>query len=403
MNYLLKLKRFLAFAHDVLASCLVWILSYFLRFNFEIPQIYLNSMLDTLPWIIAIQGVFFLIFGLYRGLWRFASLVDLRRIIFSVLSSIFIITALMFMLRFTFVVPRSVLVMDPLLLILVMGGSRFIYRAVQEYEVYGIKVGVGEPVILIGSGVAGVTLARELAMGDRWRVLGILDNDKSIQGREVSGVKILGQVESLPKLKDKFGINKVIIAGSDLTQFERREIIQIASKLELEVLTVPLMDDLISGKLSISNVRPFQVEDLLGRDQVDLDATGLDNLIRGKVILVSGAGGSIGSELCRQISRFHPAALICLDISEYALYQLEQDLTCAGRVSSFYIVADVRNEKRLTEIFRQFKPAIIFHAAAYKHVPMMENFNVAEAFFNNIMGTYILAKVAKKLDVEKFV
>jgi len=399
-----NVKRLLAFSHDAIASVFAWYLAYALRFNFDVPVDHLAVMKLCLPGVVLIQVIGFYFFGLYRGIWRFASVVDLQRIVMSVVITTLIVTATLFMLRSNFVVPRSVLVIDPAILILMMGGSRFVYRAIKEHQLYGLKATRGEPVIIIGAGHTAITLAKELSQGDEWRVVGLLDEDQSLYGREVSGFKVLGGVSSLARQYQRFGFKNLIIAAPNLNHLDRRSILDSAASLDLEVLTVPTVDDLISGRLSVSQIRRVDVEDLLGRDAVELDNSGLKELISGRAVLVSGAGGSIGSELCRQVVRFNPSHLICLDISEYALYQLEQELSGQGlSVGLIYVVGDVKNTARLDKLLAQYQPKVVFHAAAYKHVPLMENENVSEAFNNNVLGTYTLAKACKHAKVEKFV
>jgi FlaA1/EpsC-like NDP-sugar epimerase len=399
-----NLKRCLAFSHDALAAAIAWYLAYQLRFNFEVPAEHLSVLKICLPGVVLMQVIGFYLFGLYRGIWRFASVLDLQRIVISVGLATILVTAGLFMLRSDFVVPRSVLILDPILLILMMGGSRFVYRAFKEHQLYGLRASRGEPVIIIGAGPTAVTLAKELAQGDQWRVVGLLDDDQSLHGREVSGFRVLGNMSSLQKVYQRFGFTNMIIAAPDLGHADRRAILEAASTIDVEVLTIPAFDDLISGRLTVSQIRPVDVEDLLGRDAIDLDNSGLQQLIHAQSVLVTGAGGSIGSELCRQILKFKPRQLVCLDISEYALYQLEQGLGGMGAsVELIYVVGDVKNEARLEILFEHYKPKVVFHAAAYKHVPLMENNNVSEAFHNNVVGTYTLAKVAKDAKVDRFV
>ena len=185
---------------------------------------------------------------------------------------------------------------------------------------------------------------------------------------------------------------------------DRRKALNAAKELGLQVLTVPAIDDLISGRVSVSEIRPVDVEDLLGRDAVVLDNFGLQNLMSGNVVMVTGAGGSIGSELCRQVLRFNPSLLICFDISEFALYQLEQTLSAVGsNIKLLCVVGDVKNRSRLDKLLDKHQPKVVFHAAAYKHVPLMENDNVSEAFNNNVLGTYTIAQACKAANVQKFV
>jgi FlaA1/EpsC-like NDP-sugar epimerase len=398
------IKRLLAIFHDVVASATAWVLAYQLRFNFEVPAEHLAVMYACITGVVVVQMASFFSFGLYRGIWRFASVIDLQRIILAVVFSSLTLAALHFVLQLSFAVPRSVLLIDPALLILLMGGSRFVYRAIKEHQLYGLGASKGDPVVILGADQMALSLAKELSQGSDWRVVGMLTNDKSLHGREMSGIKVLGATSDLLKIQSRFGLSRLIIAQPLLSHQERRSIVSQAEALGIEVLTIPAADDLLSGRLNISQVRPVDVEDLLGRDVVSLDNSGLQKLIVGNAVLVSGAGGSIGSELCRQIVKFIPSQLICLDISEYALYQLEQELSGKGLSTQLvHVVADVKHEARLDKLLAQYKPKVVFHAAAYKHVPLMETDNVSEAFNNNVLGTYTLAKACKKAKVDKFV
>lgn len=396
-------KILLAFLHDSFTVIFSWLLAYCLRFNFTIPDEQIMPMLLALPAILLISMLTFFFVGLYRGIWRFASIVDLKRIIVSALLANFILIAFFYMYKEIGIIPRSVLVIHPLLLILAMGGSRFIYRTIKEHQLYGIKASVGEPVVIIGSDQNSITIAKELNLTSDWRVIGILNNDQSLHGRELGGTRILGSINQLSEIKERFDIRKAIIASTEFNLNSQREIIEAASNLNIEVLTIPLIGDLVSGRLNISQIRPVEIEDLLGRDKVDLNNSGLQKLIKNKAVLISGAGGSIGSELCRQIIKFNPKILICLDISEIALYNIEQEFLNLKFKNNIYVVADVKNKERLKEIFHQFKPEIVFHAAAYKHVPLMETYNVSEALINNAIGTYHLAQIAKDFQVSKFI
>ena len=398
-----KIKITLAFLHDFLAVIFSWFLAYALRFNFSIPDDNLQVLYSALPTILLISSFCFYFIGLYRGIWRFVSITDLKRIIVSSLLATFISIVFFFMFKEIVTIPRSILVIHPLLLIIMMGGSRFIYRTIKEYQLYGLKACLGEPVIIIGSGQNAILIANELNLTSDFRVIGILNDDEDMHGRDLAGTTILGSINQLSKFKERFNIRKIIIASAELTHDERREIIEMAADLNIEILTIPLMGDLVSRRLNISKMRPVEIEDLLGRDKVELDNSGLKKLIKNKTVLISGAGGSIGSELCRQIIKFNPKTLICLDTSEIALYKIEQEFFNLKFKNNLYIVADVKNKERLREIFNNFIPEIVFHAAAYKHVPLMETYNVSEALINNAIGTYHLAQIAKDFKVNKFI
>ena len=398
-NHLLS---FCARLHDLVAVCLAWMIAYALRFNFDIPAEHAAIMWQSLFPVLLIQQLSFSVFGLYRGIWRFASLPDLKRILNAVISAALLIATISFMLRGYLVVPRSVLVISPCLSILFLGGSRFFYRYLKDHQLYRISSSQGEPVIILGAGEAAISLVKELGLSERWQVVGLLDDDTSLHGREILGVRVYGLVSQLERFARKLAVAHVIVAMPSVRHEARRVAIESVNALGLSVLTVPAIDDLMSGRLNVSQLRPVDVEDLLGRDAVDLDQTGLSQLILDQVVLVTGAGGSIGSELCRQILKYQPKTMVCYDLSEFALYQLEQELghTAVNFVS---IVGDIKNAQRISRLLAKYAPRAVFHAAAYKHVPLMETDNVSEALLNNVLGTYTLAQACQIAGVEKFV
>ena len=404
MKLRLNARTALAFFHDIVASSVAWYIAYLFRFNFEIP-IEQSILMTQVIFIITPLNIFLFIgLRLYRGTWRFASLLDLKRIFLVITISAFVLVTILFMLGITIRVPRSVLILYPILLILIMGGSRFLYRIIKENNLYRVKSKEGKPVVIIGTGQTAITLAKELAQNNAWNVVGFLEEDQSLFGREISGFKVLGGLDNLAEKSKIFGFKNIILATQKLKHENRRGILSSAAKIGLEILTVPTTDDLISGRFTVSQVRPINLLDLLGRDTVDLDISELQKLITKSSVLVSGAGGSIGSELCKQILRFKPKQLICLDISEQSIYHLEQELDQFNiHTSLSYHVGDVRNVSRLDKLFTKYRPKVVFHAAAYKHVPLMENNNVLEAFNNNVLGTFTLAKASKKVKVEKFI
>lgn len=403
-QFLTNLRSFGAFAHDVVVAFIAWSLSFLLRFNFEVPSNFYTHLYETVFWVVLLQSAVFVMFGLYQGVWRFASIPDLKRIIKAVVVAATAVAALLFMINPPVVVPRSVLILDPILLVLLMGGSRFAYRAWKEYWLYGVSRLQGEPVILVGAGELAVALLKDLARSKQWRVVGLLDQDKTMHGRLLMGVRVLGTVEQLPEIASKFDVTHIIIALPPEAHLSRREAVTLASANALTALTVPAFDDLMSGRVSVSQIRKVDVEDLLGRETVRLDNQGLQQLLANATVMVSGAGGSIGSELCRQILKFKPSRLVCFDISEYALYRLEQELLKdADIVELIFVTGDVKNKQRVERLLSEYQPKVVFHAAAYKHVPLMETHNVAEALSNNVIGTHVMASAAMLANVEKFV
>ena len=398
------INTLIAMLHDVLAAGLVWWLAYLLRFNFDIPEVYRNDHWYTMLWVVPMQGFVFWLSGLYRGIWRYASVADLRRIFFAVLASTALITLTLLLFRFKSVVPRSVLIIDPLLLMMVMGGSRLLYRLWKENLLVGDIHLRGEPVLVLGAGQAGISLAKELARSNAWHQVGFLDDEAGNQGRSINGIKVLGKLDSLPRWAHRYGVKQIIIAMPSATHQVRKQIIDLANQSDIKALTVPSFDDLLSGRVAISQLRPIELDDLLGRDPVHLDEAGLHELLADKVVLVTGAGGSIGSELCRQIIRFKPGALLLFEASEFALYNMEQELSSAfPQLKLICLAGDVRDASRVEQVFAEFKPSVVFHAAAYKHVPLMEHQNVWQAVRNNVFGTWCVASTAQRHFAAKFV
>lgn len=404
-NSLRRLLVPLAILHDMVAACLVWIATYALRFNFSIPDQFHQSMLMLLPVVMLIEISTFYYVGLYRGIWRFASIPDLKRIIKAVAVSSVLLSLGVLSLQPELIIPRSVLVMNPMLLILFMGGSRFAYRAWKERRLFNGTAILGKPVIVIGVEDASFNLIKELSKSSEWRVVAMIDPHNKLVGREIMHTKIEGALEDIASIVLRHGCQHCMIAMPGSRHEKRRQAVEAARKVEgMEVLTLPAMSDLISGRISLSQIRKIEVEDLLGRDVVQLDTHGLSSMLANKVVLVSGAAGSIGSELCRQILSFHPAQLICLDISEYALYTLQQEFSqWVTDTELVYFVADVKNQTRIQRILQSHQPDVVLHAGAYKHVPMMEHFNVVEALQNNAHGTYQIAAACQAAGVPTFV
>ena len=400
----LDLRTLLAMLHDFAAAAFAWSLAYLLRFNFEPPPHFIDEMLHTLIWVVPLQSIIFWRFGLYRGLWRYASVTDLRRIFLAVLTAAALIPLVLWMFRISAVIPRSVLVIDPALLLLLMGGSRFIYRLWKEHGFYrNLKLNV-EPVLVLGASDAAVGLSKELARSRDWRLVGFLDDNVDKHGRVLNGIKVLGALDSLPQWTERMSVKQAIIAMPSASHQVRKRAIEICNQARVKVLTVPSFDDLLSGRVAISQLRAVELDDLLGRDPVQLDAAGLHELFTGKTVLVTGAGGSIGSELCRQIINFKPRTLVMFELNEFALYNMEQEMTAKfADLDIVCLIGDVRDAARLDQVFSEYKPAVVFHAAAYKHVPLMEQHNAWQAIRNNVLGTWSVATAAQRHDVEKFV
>ena len=397
-------RRVLVLVHDVAAVAAAWLLAYLLRFNLELPEAFASGMLDRLPWVMALYGASYLLLGLYRGLWRYASLPDLQRILVAVG-----VAALAVPTFFTFVslagrdVPRTVYVLSPLLVLAIMCASRIAYRAWREGRLLPVVAKpMSTPVLVLGAGAAASALIKDLASSRRWRVVGLLDDDPAKHGAEIHGVKIVGAIAQVGAVAETLRVEQAIIAMPSATHGERKRAVDFCAEASVEVMTVPSLSDIVSGNVSVSALRPVELDDLLGRDPVSLDDAGLHAFLEGKTVLVTGAGGSIGSELCRQIARFAPARIVLFDASEYALYSIDQELAGRG-VPVVPAIGDAKDERRAAEVFAAWRPQVVFHAAAYKHVPLMEEANAFEAVRNNVLSTVVVARQALAHGAEKFV
>ena len=398
-------RNWMALVHDAVAAAIAWYLAYWLRFNTEIPQFNIPNMVGAMLWVVPLQALIFFSAGMYRGMWRYASVPDLQRIAMAAGLSILAIAMVLLLLPPQQPpVPRSVILLDPILLILLLGGSRLGYRIWKERRLRNVLGSPGMPVVILGAGDAAADLLKNLARAGDWRVLGLFDDDPTKRGRQIQGVNVLGALEDLVGVVPGLGVERAIIAMPSASHQSRRHALEICRRAGVQALTVPSYQDLMSGKVTVSQVRNIELDDLLGRDPVLLDESRLQEWIRGRSIFVTGAGGSIGSELCRQIARFEPARLVLYEHNEFALYRMEQEF--AGKYPAIElncVIGDVKNAARVAEALTAYRPQLVFHAAAYKHVPLMEEDNAWEAIQNNVLGTWRVAEAAIAHGVEKFV
>ncbi|MBI1395519.1 MAG: NAD-dependent epimerase/dehydratase family protein [Betaproteobacteria bacterium] len=392
-----------ALLHDIAACAAAWLLAFLLRFNFDMPPEFAVSMWTKLLWVVPLQTAIFWRLGLYRGLWRYASITDFRRIVASAAMGAMAIAIVLFFfqLRET---PRSALVLYPILLVSVMAGSRVAYRAWKEGHLVPLSRLDAKRAIVLGAGSAAARLLETVARSRDWVVVGLLDDDPRKYGREIHGVKVIGRLDDLPSLARTLNLEQAVIALPGQAHTARKRAIDLCREAGVAALTVPSYEDLVSGRVSLSAVRKVEVDDLLGRDPVELDASGLQQWLQGRVVMVTGAGGSIGSELCRQIARYEPSRIVLFELNEFALYTIEQEFAARpGPVRVTCVLGDVRDEVRLRAVMDEWRPAVVFHAAAYKHVPMVETGNAWEGIRNNVLGTWRTARLAREYAVEKFV
>jgi FlaA1/EpsC-like NDP-sugar epimerase len=399
------MRRLIVFAHDVAAAGLAWVAAFWLRFNFDIPGEYNALMFRLLPCELGVYAALFLVLGLYRGLWRYASLPDLQRIAVVVGIGALAVPAVVTFLSIGLPVPRTVYVLTPLLLGVVMGGSRLAYRVWREGRLVPLITRLqATPVLVVGAGTAAAALVRELAMSSQWRVVAMLDDDIRKHGAAVAGVKIYGGIERVGEIAQALGVSQAVIAMPSATHQQRKRALDLCAKADLEVMTVPALSDIVSGRVSVSALRAVELDDLLGRDPVELDDAALHSFLAGKSVLVTGAGGSIGSELCRQIARYAPAHILLFDASEFGLYSIEREFhDRLPHVKVAAVIGDAKDARRIAEVLARHRPQVVFHAAAYKHVPLMEEENAFEAVANNVLTTITVARAAQHAGASKFV
>jgi FlaA1/EpsC-like NDP-sugar epimerase len=401
----MKLRRLVVFAHDVLAAGLAWIAAFWLRFNFDVPADYEELMLESLPWVVGIHAAIFWVLGLYRGLWRYASLPDLQSIAMAIGIAALAVPAAFALVRMGIFIPRTVYVLTPVLLGLVMSGNRLAYRAWREGRLLPILTKPqSTPVLVLGAGMAASGLLKDIAMSGRWRVVGMLDDDAKKHGAAVGGVKIYGGIDRVGETAKSLGVSQAVIAMPSASHQQRKRALDLCAEADLQVMTVPALTDIVSGRVSVSALRAVELDDLLGRDPVELDDAALHSFLDGKTVLVTGAGGSIGSELCRQIARYAPVRLVLFDLSEFALYSIEQEFRDRfPRLMVAAVIGDAKDARRVSEVFARYRPQVVFHAAAYKHVPLMEEDNAFQAVVNNVASTLTVAQAAQQEGATKFV
>ncbi|WP_305043822.1 polysaccharide biosynthesis protein [Geoalkalibacter sp.] len=382
-------------------------LAYLLRFDFQIPAAQWRVIGELLVPLLAIKLLIFTRFGMSHGWWRYVSLADVFDVFkANLVASLALLVYVVFVHGLTGV-PRAVLVLDGILCFLLSCGVRFLTRAFREnyFPRLRSKEAGTARVLIVGAGQAGQMLAREVRANPAIKktVVGFIDDDPLKFKRRFQGIAVLGGQEQLAELCRKERVQEVIIAIPSASGKQLRRIVERCQGAGVDCKTLPGVGDLIEGRVSIQQVRPVDVEDLLGREAVRIEVDRIKAFLGGKRVLVTGAAGSIGSEICRQVARFGPAKLVLFDNAESPLFFVEKELgECFPDIPIAAIIGDVRYRARVEAIFDEFQPQVVFHAAAYKHVPMMEH-NPAEAANNNVRGTKIVADAAHEFKVESFV
>ncbi|HME94544.1 MAG TPA: nucleoside-diphosphate sugar epimerase/dehydratase [Methylomirabilota bacterium] len=376
-------------------------LAFWLRFDGTIPDGYWALWLDTIPWLVVLRGLTFVPFHIYEGVWRYVGIRDLRAILGGVFSSTVVFYVLIHGLLGLSNYPRSVFLVDSVFLVFLVGGIRVGWRFYREYQ----PGGKGTRVLIFGAGDAGQAIAREIHAGGQHGYLpvGFVDDDRAKAGQRIHGVPVLGTRNDLPRIIAEARPSEVLVAIPRATPGVLRAVVKALEPYKLPIKALPHLRDILDGRVTLNDVRRLEVADLLGRAPVGLDPQNVSHLVEGKRVLVTGAGGSIGSELSRQVAALRPSSLVLLERYENALWALERSLAGAqAGVDVYPIIGDVTDEGRIDEVLRERRPQVILHAAAHKHVPLME-LNPCEAIKNNVKGTRIVGEAAVRHGVDRFV
>ena len=398
------IRALAAALHDGIALCVAFVIATVLLDVDGVSPLDSRELYLSFAVAVPIQVTINFLFGIYQGIWRYTSLPDIQRIVFAVLCGSVAISMALHVGGIDNHFGYREYILYPLFLVALMSLSRMAFRSFKEWSLYGRGGEQGTAVIILGAGDAAVGFVKELSRSHEWRAVGFLDDDEKKRGRLLHGVRVLGSIEELQRFAQRLKLRHAIIAMPSVPYQVRRRVVEICKRAGVAVLTVPTLNNVMGAKGGPARIRKVAVEDLMKREPVTLDDAGLHDLLTNQVVMVTGAGGSIGSELCRQIAAFQPAMLILYEMNEYGMYKIDEELReLFPEIPVASIVGDIKNARRVNQVMHQYSPSIVFHAAAYKHVPLMEETNAWEAVRNNVLGTYLVARAAIDCGVKKFV
>ena len=394
-------RLFIILVDMLLISC-AWLVAFLLRLNLNglsMPNV--QMIVFYAPLVVLGQVLINYWFGIHRGSWRFCSMNDLTRIIQAASAGVFLTVMILFLKLHTAIIPRSIPFIYGLLLVVFLGGARLLYRKKCEYS---LDAPIQQRVLVIGAGAAGESLVRDLLRNKHggYKPVAFIDDSPLLHHREIHGIRVYGQSAKLASAIKRLNIELIIIAMPSISSKEMQRIVGLCEKTGLPFRTVPSIKDLTSGRLTLDALRNVSLEDLLGREQVNLDWADIANTIQDKVVLVTGGAGSIGSELCRQIIRLSPRKLVIVDNNEFNLYTIDMALQEQKGLSYLPVLLDVTDREGIRQLMLTERPQIVFHAAAYKHVPMLEQ-QIRCAIKNNVIGTQVLAEEAVASGVGHFI
>lgn len=397
-------RPILVLCAHVLLWCVAWAIAFLLRFDFKVPDAY--RALEYTGWVVPlifVRASLFARFGLFHGILRYTGVRDLEDLARATLIGSALLGLAVYLGGITGF-PRSILIIEALLAMLLTGGMRYAMRMLASSAARPVSESVRR-VLVVGAGDSGEMLLREMtrSLGHRYAVVGLLDDDPAKLGARIHGVPVLGNIDEARSYASKLQVQEIVIAIPSASGKEMRRILDRCQMPGIEIRTLPSIADLIGGRVTVNQIREVAIEDLLGRKPVKLDSKTISEVIQGQVVLVTGAGGSIGSELCRQVCRFGPRQLVLVEQAENALYEIHRELRERfSAVDLVPAVADVCDAERIRGLMTGYRPHLVLHAAAHKHVPMMEA-NPGEAVKNNVGGTRVVANAAHEAGVTRFV
>ena len=408
---LISKNLFVLILADIVLLAIAYFLAYIVRFEAHVGASELLVIKQTIVPILLCKLVVFYFFNLYRGMWRYTGIVDLLNVIKAVfVSSLIIITVVLMLSRFQGF-SRSIFIIDAVFSLILIAGIRLAIRFLLSTATFslnknGINSNEHKKMIIIGAGDAGEKVVREIYDNPRMkcRIVGFVDDDKNKVGKQIHGIKVLGRINELKEVAKKSkGVDEILIAAPSAVGKNMRRIVEICDATKIPYKTLPGMGEIIDGKVSIKTIRDISYKDLLGRPPVQLENDKISEFLKNKCVLITGAGGSIGSELCRQICKYGPSLVVLFDAGESNLYSIQMELKHVVTYLKYRAVLGRIQDKALVdEVFRKYRPDVVFHAAAYKHVPLVER-NPWEAVYSNIIGTDILVKAAIAHKVDRFV
>lgn len=400
-------RRFPIILHDICMVALAWAFAIIIRYDWPLFPDVEAVFWQTLPIVVSVQSVMLWYSGLYKGIWRFTSMPDLATILRAVTFGILAIVLVLVLINRLELIPRSSLLFYPFLLIFLLGMPRLLYRLGHDHSFYFLLTDKTnhQRVLVLGAGTSGDMLVRDMLRHPEcnYMPVGFLDDQTRLQGGKVQGVPVLGNIEKLSEIIESLQVDMIIIAMPSATDEQMRRVIELCETCTVPVRTLPKLDNLATGQVNLRALHDVAIEDLLGREKIQLTWHIIEAGLRGKIVMVSGGGGSIGAELCRQIARLNPTALIILERCEFNLYQIEMQLGQEFPQLKLHAhLADIADAIAVNHFLTCYHPTIIFHAAAYKHVPLLQS-QAREAVRNNILGTKILAEAATTHHCQTFV